>query len=96
MPSPETPSPLFPRQFPPPVLADVPMEYIVHKLHQLAPRYWDKPDTADCTISMRMQTDFLRVFADTNYVSYTHPTSYWASKTCTRHAALRRLGHAYA
>ncbi|KAF7967520.1 hypothetical protein HWV62_34010 [Athelia sp. TMB] len=49
MPSPDNTSPL-PRQFPPPVLADVPMDYIVHKLHQLAPRYWDKPDTADCTI----------------------------------------------
>ena len=40
-----------PRPFPPPSLAGVPVEYIIHKLHQLAPKYWDKPDTADCTIS---------------------------------------------
>jgi len=39
-----------PRPFPPPSLAGVPVEYIIHKLHQLAPKYWDKPDTADCTI----------------------------------------------
>jgi len=40
----------IPRHFPPPALADVPVDYIVHKLHQLAPKYWDKTDTADCTI----------------------------------------------
>jgi len=46
------PAPAFiPRHFPPPALAGVPVEYIIHKLHQLAPKYWDKPDTADCTIS---------------------------------------------
>jgi len=39
-----------PRHFPPPALAGVPVEYIIHKLHQLAPNYWDRPDTADCTI----------------------------------------------
>jgi len=47
--SPSSPT-ILPRHFPPPRLADVPVEYIIHKLHQLAPEYWDKSDTADCTI----------------------------------------------
>jgi len=46
---PSTPA-FVPRPFPPPALAGVPVEYIIHKLHQLAQKYWDKPDTADCTI----------------------------------------------
>ncbi|KAI0782226.1 hypothetical protein C8Q75DRAFT_727813 [Abortiporus biennis] len=39
-----------PRTFPPPALANVPVEYIVNQLHSLAPHYWSKPETADCTI----------------------------------------------
>jgi len=39
-----------PRPFPPPSLAGVPTEYIVDQLHVLAPQYWNKPETADCTI----------------------------------------------
>ena len=39
------------RQFPPPALGGVPIEYIVQQLHALADNFWDKPDTADCTIS---------------------------------------------
>lgn len=39
-----------PRQFPPPSLSGVPIEYIVKQLHSLADTYWDKPETADCTI----------------------------------------------
>ncbi|KAJ6491279.1 hypothetical protein C8R47DRAFT_976670 [Mycena vitilis] len=39
-----------PRAFPPPSLTDVPVEYIIDQLHNLASNYWDKPDTADCTI----------------------------------------------
>jgi len=39
-----------PRAFPPPSLTGVPVEYIIDQLHNLASRYWDKPDTADCTI----------------------------------------------
>ncbi|KAJ7815285.1 hypothetical protein B0H14DRAFT_3878358 [Mycena olivaceomarginata] len=46
-----TASKLFiPRAFPPPSLTGVPVEYIFAQLHNLAPHYWDKPDTADCTI----------------------------------------------
>jgi len=52
LPDDSSPAPaLIPRHFPPPALAGVPVDYIIHKLHQLAPKYWDKPDTADCTIS---------------------------------------------
>lgn len=40
-----------PRPFPPPALANVPVEYIIDQLHTLAPHYWSKPETADCTIS---------------------------------------------
>lgn len=39
-----------PRPFPPPSLVGVPTEYIIDQLHLLAPHYWDKPETADCTI----------------------------------------------
>lgn len=39
-----------PRPFPPPALANVPVEYIVDQLHSLAPNYWSKPETADCTL----------------------------------------------
>ncbi|KAL1709616.1 hypothetical protein EV121DRAFT_194502 [Schizophyllum commune] len=45
-----TGAPFVPRPFPPPSLADVPLEYIMDQLHTLAPQYWDQPDTADCTI----------------------------------------------
>ncbi|KAJ7085649.1 hypothetical protein B0H15DRAFT_801806 [Mycena belliarum] len=38
------------RAFPPPSLSGVPVEYIIDQLHNLAPHYWDKPDTADCTL----------------------------------------------
>lgn len=40
-----------PRPFPPPSLANVPVEYIIDQLHTLAPHYWSKPETADCSIS---------------------------------------------
>ncbi|KIK08249.1 hypothetical protein K443DRAFT_85427 [Laccaria amethystina LaAM-08-1] len=43
-------SPFTPRPFPPLSLGDVPIEYITQQLHALAPQYWDKPETADCTI----------------------------------------------
>ncbi|KAI0345263.1 hypothetical protein BDW22DRAFT_1405990 [Trametopsis cervina] len=39
-----------PRPFPPPALANVPVEYIIEQLHTLAPHYWSKPETADCSI----------------------------------------------
>lgn len=39
-----------PRPFPPPALADVPLEYIIDQLHTLAPRYWNRPETADCIL----------------------------------------------
>ncbi|KAF9482827.1 hypothetical protein BDN70DRAFT_784073, partial [Pholiota conissans] len=39
-----------PRPFPPPSLSGVPIEYITDQLHNLANHFWDKPDTADCTI----------------------------------------------
>ncbi|KAG2146880.1 uncharacterized protein EDB93DRAFT_1147881 [Suillus bovinus] len=42
--------PFAPRPFPPPSLTDVPHEYIVDQLRTLASHYWDRPQTADCTI----------------------------------------------
>jgi len=45
------PMPSFePRAFPPPSLTGVPIEYIVGQLHNFATLYWDKPESADCTI----------------------------------------------
>ncbi|KAK0441048.1 hypothetical protein EV421DRAFT_742810 [Armillaria borealis] len=41
-----------PRPFPPPSLLDVPVEYIIDQLHNLAPHYWDKLETADCTLGL--------------------------------------------
>ncbi|TDL24955.1 hypothetical protein BD410DRAFT_785697 [Rickenella mellea] len=43
-------STFVPRPFPPPSLANVPVDFIVDRLHHLAVHYWDKPETADCTI----------------------------------------------
>ncbi|EJF66153.1 hypothetical protein DICSQDRAFT_98018 [Dichomitus squalens LYAD-421 SS1] len=42
--------PFVPRPFPPPALADVPLEYIIDQLRRLAPHYWSRPETSDCTI----------------------------------------------
>ncbi|KAI0807763.1 hypothetical protein C8Q74DRAFT_1188256 [Fomes fomentarius] len=42
--------PFVPRPFPPPALAGVPLEYIVDQLRRLAPHYWSRPETSDCTI----------------------------------------------
>lgn len=39
-----------PRPFPPPPLAGVPIEYIIAQLRNLAPHYWRKPETSDCTV----------------------------------------------
>lgn len=44
-------SPPVTRPFPPPSLSHVPHEYIVDQLRSLASHYWDRPQTADCTIS---------------------------------------------
>ena len=44
--------PFVPRPFPPPALADVPLEYIIDQLRRLAPHYWSRPETSDCTIGM--------------------------------------------
>ncbi|KAI0053891.1 hypothetical protein FA95DRAFT_1600410 [Auriscalpium vulgare] len=44
-------SPSFvPRPFPPPSLTGVPYEYIVDSLRKLAPHFWNKSATADCSI----------------------------------------------
>ena len=45
--------PFVPRPFPPPALADVPLEYIIAQLRRLASHYWSRPETSDCTIGMR-------------------------------------------
>ncbi|OSX65554.1 hypothetical protein POSPLADRAFT_1054291 [Postia placenta MAD-698-R-SB12] len=45
-----------PRPFPPPALADVPLEYIIDQLRRLAPHYWSKPETSDCTIVVPLDT----------------------------------------
>ncbi|KAI8989759.1 hypothetical protein BD414DRAFT_315986 [Trametes punicea] len=44
------PLPFVPRPFPPPALAGVPLEYIIDQLRRLAPHYWSRPETSDCTI----------------------------------------------
>ncbi|KAF9265717.1 hypothetical protein L218DRAFT_832701, partial [Marasmius fiardii PR-910] len=43
-------SSLVPKPFPPPSLVGIPLQYILDQLHLLAPRYWNKPATADCTL----------------------------------------------
>jgi hypothetical protein len=39
------------RPFPPNNLVGVPVDFIVTSLNKFAPHYWQKPQTADCTIS---------------------------------------------
>ncbi|OBZ65780.1 hypothetical protein A0H81_14355 [Grifola frondosa] len=46
-----------PRPFPPPNLADVPLEYIIDQLRRLAPHYWSKPESSDCTIIVPLAID---------------------------------------
>ena len=46
-------SAFVPRPYPAPSLAGVPKEYILSRLRHLAPHYWNKPETADCTIGER-------------------------------------------
>lgn len=52
--------PFVPRPFPPPALAGVPIEYIIDQLHRLAPHYWSKPETADCTVVVPLPYDVSR------------------------------------
>lgn len=40
----------IPRPYPPPMLAGVPYEYVVDKLRDLAPSYWQDAQTSDCTL----------------------------------------------
>ncbi|EIW60274.1 uncharacterized protein TRAVEDRAFT_57578 [Trametes versicolor FP-101664 SS1] len=51
------PLPFVPRPFPPPALAGVPLEYIVDQLRRLAPHYWSRPETSDCTIVVSLDAD---------------------------------------
>ena len=44
------PSSYTPRPFPPPPLVGVPTQFIIHQLRSLAPSYWNRPETSDCTI----------------------------------------------
>jgi hypothetical protein len=87
-----SPSPAFvPRNFPPPALAGVPVDYIVHKLHQMAPKYWDKTDTADCTISKilfffsKKKTPLLML----DVISRPDPSPCGALKASSRYAPLQ-------
>ncbi|KAF8517599.1 hypothetical protein BU17DRAFT_91766 [Hysterangium stoloniferum] len=45
-----SPTTFTPKPFPPPALKDIPESYIVSQLHRLASHYWDRPETADCTL----------------------------------------------
>ncbi|GBE81731.1 hypothetical protein SCP_0401020 [Sparassis crispa] len=55
-----------PRPFPPPALADVPLEYIIDQLRRLAPHYWSKPETSDCTILVPLDSSCSRsIMTDT-------------------------------
>ncbi|RPD66471.1 hypothetical protein L226DRAFT_543001 [Lentinus tigrinus ALCF2SS1-7] len=49
--------PFVPRPFPPPALADVPLEYIIDQLRRLAPHYWSRPETSDCTIVVSLDNE---------------------------------------
>ncbi|KAI0636638.1 hypothetical protein C8Q77DRAFT_1215617 [Trametes polyzona] len=51
------PLPFVPRPFPPPALAGVPLEYIVDQLRRLAPHYWSRPETSDCTVVVSLDSD---------------------------------------
>lgn len=69
---------IVPRPFPPPALANVPVEYIVNQLHSLAPHYWSKPETSDCTIGT---TSIVSLSLDVVIVT-DHP-SYYLFVSCS-------------
>ncbi|KAH9950286.1 hypothetical protein B0H21DRAFT_687129 [Amylocystis lapponica] len=52
-----------PRPFPPPALADVPVEYIIDQLRRLAPHYWSKPETSDCTVVVPLDLPLTKMTA---------------------------------
>ena len=62
------------RSFPPPALQNVPLPYILDQLHNLAVHYWDKPETADCTIS-ELAVVFLHRRRSQSCSSCAHPTA---------------------
>lgn len=53
--------------FPPSTLTDVPIEYVIEQLRSLAPRYWENPETADCTISLSQFRFFESIF-EANFI----------------------------
>ena len=73
--------PFVPRPFPPPSLADVPLEYIVAQLRRLAPHYWSRPETSDCTIGTfcsrpsRTEPRFVLIIPCLTVVSLDHDPS---------------------
>lgn len=71
--SPSPPMPSFePRPFPPLSLTGVPIEYVTDQLHNLATQFWDKPETADCTIS-ESTNPRLKSFSD-SHASHSIPS----------------------
>ncbi len=40
------------RPFPPPSLVGVPVDFVVSQLRKLAPHFWNKSESGDCTVSM--------------------------------------------
>ncbi|KAG1756325.1 uncharacterized protein EDB91DRAFT_1091934 [Suillus paluster] len=63
-----------PRPFPPPSLNDVPHEYIVDQLRNLASHYWDRPQTADCTIIVPVPHHRTRPVHDPSVISSPEPS----------------------
>ena len=72
-------SAFVPRPYPPPSLAGVPNEYILNRLHHLAPHYWNKPETADCTIGECPYSPYPSILFPARS-SYHHSVIHTASK----------------
>ena len=62
-----------PRPFPPPPLVGVPTQYIIHQLRSLAPSYWNRPETSDCTIGTRYSVTVHLIRANAFHLSLVIP-----------------------
>lgn len=96
-----SPKPFTPRPFPLPALADIPLEYIAKQLHDLAPLYWNRPETADCTIVVPIvghsRPSSRHRAADPSHVASHLTLQLHTDYLCTKSSLLRGLfgGYSY-
>ncbi|KAI6165773.1 hypothetical protein EDD17DRAFT_184065 [Pisolithus thermaeus] len=94
-----SPKSFTPRPFPLPALADIPLEYIAQQLHDLAPLYWNRPETADCTIIVPIvghsRSSSRHRAADPSHIASHLTLQLHTDYLCTKSSLLRGLFSGY-